>query len=75
MIPKLHHKGLQGSIAFNPEDGVFHGRLVDVRDLVTYEAPDRNGLEQAFCEAVDDYLAGDSAGKKAKRQTGSKPIR
>ena len=75
MIPKLQHKGLRGTVAFNPEDGVFHGRLLDVRDLVAYEAADRDGLAQAFCEAVDDYLAGDVAGKKAKRQTGSKPIR
>ncbi len=53
----LEYKGYLGSIEYSDEDGVFHGRLELIRDLVTYEATDAKGLKQAFQEAVDDYLA------------------
>lgn len=53
----LAYKGYVGSLAYSAEDGVFHGRLEFIRDLVTYEGTDAVGLRQAFEEAVDDYLA------------------
>jgi len=53
----LAYKGYVGSVAYSAEDGVFHGRLESIRDLVTYEGTDAASLRQAFEEAVDDYLA------------------
>jgi len=52
----LAYKGYVGSVAFSAEDGVFHGRLDFIRDLVTYEGTDAASLRQAFEDAVDDYL-------------------
>jgi predicted HicB family RNase H-like nuclease len=52
----LKHKGCVGSVEFSRDDQVFFGKLLFVRDLVTYEAPDAKRLEQAFREAVEDYL-------------------
>ncbi|SOD99952.1 hypothetical protein [Caenispirillum bisanense] len=57
MTTSLEYMGCTGSVEFSAEDGVFHGRLLAIRDLVTYEADDRHGLTAAFREAVDDYLA------------------
>ena len=45
-----------GSVHYSAEDEVFHGRLVGIRDLVTYEATDVVGLKKGFREAVEDYL-------------------
>ena len=56
MSSVLEYNGYLGSIELSDEDGVLHGRLEFIRDLVTYEASDANGLKQAFREAVDDYL-------------------
>ena len=56
MTTKLEHKGYIGSIDYNDEDEVFHGRLELIRDLVTYEGTDAKTLRQAFREAVDDYM-------------------
>jgi predicted HicB family RNase H-like nuclease len=53
----LAYKGYVGSVGFSAEDGVFHGRLEFIRDLVTYEGTDAASLRQAFEDAVDDYLA------------------
>ena len=53
----LEHRGYFGSVAYSDEDGLLHGRLEFIRDLVTYEAADAKGLKQAFQDAVADYLA------------------
>ncbi|MCA3367380.1 MAG: hypothetical protein INF79_17375 [Roseomonas sp.] len=52
----LEYKGYFGSVAYSAEDGVLHGRLEFIRDLVTYEGKDTKGIKAAFQEAVDDYV-------------------
>ncbi|GLQ37473.1 antitoxin HicB [Rhizobium albus] len=50
------YKGYVGTIEFDEEGLVFHGRLVGIRDIVTFEAETAQGLVQAFRDSVDDYL-------------------
>jgi predicted HicB family RNase H-like nuclease len=57
MSSVLEYRGYLGSVEYSDEDEVLHGRLEFIRDLVIYEAPDAQGLKQAFHEAVDDYVA------------------
>ena len=52
----LEYKNFLGSIEFSVEDNVFHGKLLKIKDLVTYEAAKETGLEKEFRLAVDDYL-------------------
>jgi predicted HicB family RNase H-like nuclease len=56
MSAMLEYKGYFGSVEFSDDDGVLHGRLELIRDLVTYEGRDAEGIRAAFQEAVDDYL-------------------
>lgn len=56
-MTQLEYKGYIGSVELSVEDGVFHGRLAHIRDLVTYESKTADGLVKAFHHAVDDYLA------------------
>lgn len=56
MSGTMTYKGYDGSVCFSEPDRVFHGKIEFVRDLVTYEGTDVDSLEQAFHEAVDDYL-------------------
>lgn len=51
----LKHKDYLGSVEFSPNDQVYFGKLLRIRDLVTYEAPDVERLEGAFRDAVEDY--------------------
>ncbi|MDR1463637.1 MAG: type II toxin-antitoxin system HicB family antitoxin [Azoarcus sp.] len=53
----LNHRGYYGSIEASPEDDCLFGKLQFVRALVTYEGRTVHEIEQAFREAVDDYLA------------------
>ncbi len=52
----LNYKGYLGSVDYSLEDGCLHGKILHVNDLVTFEAETVLQLQQAFEEAVDDYL-------------------
>ncbi|MDX8469230.1 type II toxin-antitoxin system HicB family antitoxin [Mesorhizobium sp. VK23B] len=51
------YKGYPGSIEFDEEDMVFHGRILGIRDIITFEAETAEELVKAFHDSVDDYLA------------------
>ena len=53
----LEYRGYLGSVLYNDEDEILHGRLEFIRDLVTYEGQDARSLKHAFRDAVDDYLS------------------
>jgi predicted HicB family RNase H-like nuclease len=50
----LKHKGFVGSIEY--EDGSYHGKILYIADLVTYEAKTIEGLGVEFKISVDDYI-------------------
>jgi predicted HicB family RNase H-like nuclease len=52
----LKYNGYFGSIEGSPEDDCLFGELLFIRALVTYEGQTVRELDQAFREAVDDYL-------------------
>ncbi len=56
MTQTLHYRGYSGSVQFSPEDALLHGRLLGIRDLVSYEGISMRSLETNFQEAIDDYL-------------------
>lgn len=52
----LEHKGYTGSVEFSNTDETFFGKIVGIRDLVTFEADSVVKLKKAFKEAVEDYI-------------------
>jgi len=44
-------------VLYSEEDRLLHGRIVGIRDMVSFEGTDVDGLERCFKEAVDEYLA------------------
>lgn len=52
----LKYKEIYGEVEFSAEDMIFHGHLILVDDLVTFEASSVRGLEKEFKMAVNDYL-------------------
>ena len=53
---KLYYRGFTGSVEYSEEDEVFHGKLLDIRDLVTYEADSISEINSEFISVVDDYV-------------------
>ncbi len=52
----LEHKGYTGRVEFDDEAGLFHGEVIDLRDVVTFQGKSVQELEEAFRDSVDDYL-------------------
>ena len=51
----LEYKGYVGVI--EAEDGIFAGRVIGLRDVITFEGDSFAEVEQAFRDSLDDYLA------------------
>lgn len=56
MSSTLHYKGYIGSIEFSEDDEIFHGKVLGIRSLISYEGQDASELISDFHSAVDDYL-------------------
>ena len=53
----LNHKGYAGHVEFDDKAGLFHGEVLDLKDVVTFQGRTVEELERAFRESVEDYLA------------------
>jgi predicted HicB family RNase H-like nuclease len=52
----LNYKGYHGHVDFDEEAGLFHGEVIDLRDVITFQGKSVAELEQAFRDSIDDYL-------------------
>lgn len=50
------YNGYIGSLEFDSNDKILHGKILFIRDIITYEAENAAEIENAFKEAVDEYL-------------------
>ena len=57
MSNTMEYKGYVGSVEFNEADGVFFGKVLGIRALISYEGTAAKELIEDFHGAVDDYLA------------------
>lgn len=53
----MDHKGYTAHVEVDDSDGVLHGWIEGIRDVVTFEAATLADLEREFRVSVDDYLA------------------
>ena len=52
----LKYKGYTGHAEFDDVAGLFHGEVLDVRDVITFQGKSVEELERAFRDSIDDYL-------------------
>ena len=52
----MSHQGYTARIDFDDRDGIFVGRLLGIRHLISFHADNVGGLRSAFHAAVQDYL-------------------
>ena len=57
MSETLSYKGYHGSVEYSGEDRLLHGKLLGIRDMVTFEGADVLSIETNFRASVDEYLA------------------
>lgn len=51
------YKGYSATVSFDEDALLFHGDVLGIRDVVTFQASTAEDLPKAFHESVDDYLA------------------
>lgn len=52
----MKDKGYDGSISFDEEAEIFHGEVINTRDVITFQGRSVSELKKAFKDSVDDYL-------------------
>jgi len=52
----LNYKGYTGNIEFSEEDGVFHGKVIGIKPLISFEGDSVSLITEDFRNAIDEYL-------------------
>ena len=52
----LKYKGYTGHVEFDDETDIFHGEVLDTRDVITFQGETVEELKRAFRDSIDDYL-------------------
>ena len=52
----MEFKGYVAKVDFDDEAGIFHGEVLNLRDVITFQGKTVAELRKAFRESIDDYL-------------------
>jgi len=52
----LTYKGYIGHVEFDDETEIFHGEVINTRDVITFQGSTVAEIKKAFRESIDDYL-------------------
>jgi len=50
------YQGYIGTVAFDEEADIFHGTVINTRDVITFQGKSVDEIRSAFKESVDEYL-------------------
>lgn len=71
----MEYKGFKARVEFSADDGVFFGRIVGIKDVVTFEGSTVAKLKKAFKEAVDFHIeVCEKTGEKPKKTYSGKVL-
>ena len=52
----MKYKGYFGEVSFDNEAKIFHGEVVGLKDVITFQGKTVDEIEQSFKDSIDDYL-------------------
>ena len=52
----LRHGCYEASVEYDVEAGIFHGEVLSLRDVITFQGRSVDDLKRAFADSVEDYL-------------------
>jgi predicted HicB family RNase H-like nuclease len=53
----MTYKGYEATVEFDDEAGIFHGEVVNIRDVITFQGKSVSELKKELRVSVEDYLA------------------
>lgn len=52
----MAYKGYTGKFEYDPEADIFHGEVLHLSDVITFQGRSIDELKQALADSVEDYL-------------------
>jgi predicted HicB family RNase H-like nuclease len=52
----MTYKGYVGDVEYDDDAKLFHGEVVNTRDVITFQGRSVDELERSFQESIDDYI-------------------
>lgn len=53
----MKYKGYEARLEYDDEAELFHGEVINTRDVITFQGTSVKELRKAFRDSIDDYLA------------------
>lgn len=53
----MKYKGYIGHVEYDDDAKIFHGEVVGLKDIITFQGKSVEELGQAFHDSINDYLA------------------
>jgi predicted HicB family RNase H-like nuclease len=53
----MEYKGYLGTVEYDAEAKLFHGDVINTRDVITFQGTTVAEIDKAFKESIEDYLA------------------
>jgi predicted HicB family RNase H-like nuclease len=52
----MTYKGYDAVVTYDDDAGVFHGEVINTRDVITFQGVEVSELKKALAESIEDYL-------------------
>ncbi len=52
----MEYKGYIGLVSYDDRAKIFHGDVINTRDVITFQGTSVEEIEKAFKESIEDYL-------------------
>ncbi len=52
----MEYKGYIGNVEYDDTAKIFHGEIINTKDVITFQGQTVDELETAFMESIDDYI-------------------
>jgi predicted HicB family RNase H-like nuclease len=53
----MEYKGYVGMVEFDADAKIFHGDIINTRDVITFQGTTVTEIEKAFRDSINDYIA------------------
>ena len=53
----MEYKGYLGIVEYDAQAKIFHGDIINTRDVITFQGTTVKEIEQAFKDSINDYVA------------------
>ena len=53
----MEYKGYFGTVEYDSKAKIFHGDIINTKDVITFQGTTVKEIEQAFKDSINDYVA------------------